>query len=271
MIQFRAAHTAMDPRRSAPWTLGSGQRAALLLHGFGGTPVEMRFLGQHLAESGWTAHAPLLDGHGTTVYRFRESSWAGWVRSAQLSLEVLLQQNSTVALVGQSMGGLIALHLASRNPAVASVVALATPLRVEGWHSRAVPIARHIVPWYRPGGEIDLFNREAISDLYNYPVHSLAAVDQLMELAAQVRRDLPTIRQPVLIAYGGNDTLAPRHNGIELAARLLASARVERAEYPRSGHGISVDVDRDALNQRVSAWLQETAVPAGSGILDSTG
>lgn len=259
MIQFRAAYTAMDPRRSAPWTLGSGDSACLLLHGFGGTPVEMLSLGRTLAEAGWTVHAPLLDGHGTTVYRFKESTWSGWVRSAQLALEVLMQRHDTVTLVGQSMGGLIALHLASRNPAVSSVAALATPLRIEGWHSRAVPVVRHVVPWYRPGGEIDLFNKEAIHDLYNYPVHALAAVDELLGLATQVRRDLATVRQPVLIAYGGHDTLAPRKNGVELERRLVCSSRVERVEYPRSGHGISVDVDKAALADRVVSWFAETA------------
>jgi carboxylesterase len=43
-----------------------GERAqALLLHGYTGTPYEVRIVGEALAERGVGCRAPLLPGHGT--------------------------------------------------------------------------------------------------------------------------------------------------------------------------------------------------------------
>lgn len=48
-----------------PFTLGEGAGAALLIHGFPGTPAEVRPLAQALSERGWKVRAPLLPGFGT--------------------------------------------------------------------------------------------------------------------------------------------------------------------------------------------------------------
>ncbi len=39
----------------------------LLIHGFTGSPPEMRLVGEYLHRRGLTVYAPLLPGHGTTV------------------------------------------------------------------------------------------------------------------------------------------------------------------------------------------------------------
>ncbi len=40
---------------------------ALLIHGYTGSPPEMRLIGDYLHERGLTVLGPLLPGHGTNV------------------------------------------------------------------------------------------------------------------------------------------------------------------------------------------------------------
>src|SRR5688500_13670913 len=62
---------------------GGGDRAALLLHGFGDTPQSLGFLAGWLQARGWTVHAPLLPGHGRTLRAFTQSGAAAWVAHAR--------------------------------------------------------------------------------------------------------------------------------------------------------------------------------------------
>src|SRR5688572_17767016 len=56
----------MDPEKTAPFELGSGDDACLLLHGFTGSPWDMRPLGERLSERGYAVRAIRLPGHGST-------------------------------------------------------------------------------------------------------------------------------------------------------------------------------------------------------------
>ena len=50
-----------------PFHWNGGQPAALLVHGFPGTPAEMRPLGTALHQAGWTVYGPLLPGFGPDI------------------------------------------------------------------------------------------------------------------------------------------------------------------------------------------------------------
>ena len=58
-----------------------GQPAALLLHGFPGTPAEVRTLGQVLHEAGWTVQGLFLPGFGTQFDTLGEYRYSAWVAS----------------------------------------------------------------------------------------------------------------------------------------------------------------------------------------------
>src|SRR3972149_1032004 len=60
---------------------GTNGRAVLLIHGWTSTPYEVRRLGKYLNEKGYTAHAPLLKGHGTAPEDLEQSSWQDWLKN----------------------------------------------------------------------------------------------------------------------------------------------------------------------------------------------
>lgn len=250
----------LDPSLSAPWAVGEGKRAVLLLHGFGGTPPELRVVGEAMAARGWRCYAPLMAGHGATLHDMAASDWTGWVRSAQLPLQALLMECEEVAVVGQSMGALVALHLAAHNPAISSVAVMSTPLLPPSLQSRLLPFVKWAFPWYVPDGTNDLWRKDGILDLHNYSTHSVRSVGELMRMTHAVIHELPSVRAPVLIVHGSRDTLAAPSHSQRLERLLVASSDVDRVEFPRSGHGISVDVDRFDVADRIAQWCEAHGV-----------
>jgi carboxylesterase len=253
-VTARTLHP-FDPDVVRPWTLGSGRRGALLLHGFAGTPPELRRLGEHLAANGWRCHAPTMAGHATTPEELERTTWRDWATSAEAALDRLSAECDQVVVAGQSMGGSMALHLAAHHDRVKAVATLAAPVWLSDWRLRLLPVAKHFVRWDVPGDDVDLFWPEAVHELHSYGRRPTRAIRQLDIFVGVVRRELPLVRQPVLVMHGGRDrTIDPRNAG-DIERGLLCSAAVERHTYHRSGHGMSVDVDRDDINARVLAWF----------------
>ena len=253
-----------DPEVVAGWRIGSGRRGVLLLHGFAGTAPELRRLGERLAARGWRCHGPLLAGHGTTPEALRRTRWSDWVESARAELHVLRAECASVAIAGQSGGGSIALHLAATEPDIAAVACLATPVWLSGPGPRLLAGAKYVYRWDRPHGEIDLYRLEGIEELWSYGRRSTASIHELARLLARVRDELVSVRAPVLILHGERDQVIHPANAPEIERRLLCSQAVRRRMFPRSGHGMSVDADRDQVEQDVVAWFDQYC-PATAG------
>lgn len=90
--------------------------AALLIHGFPGTPAEMRPLGAVLHDAGWTVHGVMLPGLGADIETLDTRTSQDWSDTVRQAAEELGRRHTTVLLVGYSMGGALALHAAKERP-----------------------------------------------------------------------------------------------------------------------------------------------------------
>ncbi|TMC50274.1 MAG: alpha/beta fold hydrolase [Chloroflexi bacterium] len=251
-----------DPSVVGPWSLGDGTRGALLLHGFAGTPPELRRLGEHLAGHGWRCVAPTMAGHGTSPEDLSRTTWRDWAASAQAALDELAGSCERVAVAGQSMGGTMALHLAAGDARIEAVATLAAPLRLKDWRIRLLPVAHHLVRWHESDADdIDLYLPEAIAELHSYGRRATRSILELDRMLRTVRGEVAMVRQPVLVLHGDRDRTIDPGNADEITRRLVSSVEVELHRYPRSGHGMSVDVDREEINARVLDWF-DRHVPA---------
>ena len=80
----------------------------LLLHGLGGSPVELRFLAGSLNKAGHTVVLPMMAGHGGTPAEFDHSRWTEWYVSAELALERMRHECDTIIVGGISAGAIVA-------------------------------------------------------------------------------------------------------------------------------------------------------------------
>ncbi len=260
-----------DPALVAPWRLGEGRRGALLLHGFAGTPPELRRLGEHLARHGWCCYAPALPGHAAEPADLMATSWSEWAAGVAAAMHEMAERCDTVVVAGQSMGAALALHLAAADHRVAAVASLAAPLWLRGLLPHLLPVIQHVVRWHRSGSDVDLWDLTAVDELWSYGLRSTHAINELRGLLGTVRDELAQVRAPVLVLHGGRDRMVDPRCSSEVARRLVCSAEVRHAVLPRSGHAMSVDVDRDAINALVLEWFERHAAGVSSQPLSATG
>src|SRR6185295_17189777 len=233
--------------------LPGGPRGVLCLHGFTGTPFEVRPVAEALAGRGFSVAAPVLAGHGGTIEELTRTRWPDWLASVNQALDQLLAvvQGAPVAIAGFSLGGLLALRTARLRPRdVAALAVIAPPLRLRGYQVSAVralcrlpallrrgPLA--VLPKFGGYDVIDTDMKRQNPGLSGMPI---AGINSLIELGEIVRRDLPDIRTPTLVAHGELDRTVPLGDSLELVGTLGAET-IERLFLPRSGHLVAIDVE----------------------------
>jgi len=87
-----------------------------LLHGFTGTPYELRHLGLCLNKAGYTVSAPVLPGHNSSPEALQTTNPDEWISAAARALDELRQGCDRVVVGGLSLGALLALQLAMDRP-----------------------------------------------------------------------------------------------------------------------------------------------------------
>lgn len=238
-----------------PYWLGEGDRGVLLLHGFAGTPPEMRRLGEWLAQRGFLVYAPLLAGHGTTPEQMAATDRWDWIRSANAALDELLSRCRHAGVAGQSMGGTLALHLAATRPEIWAVATQAGLLSLKDWRLRLLPALHHLVPWQVPSDEVDLYAPEGLAELHSYDRRPTRAILELVRLGRLVRQEMAAVVQPLLVLHGGRDGVVDPGNADQILA--LASSPIRALHrFERSGHGMSVDVDKDEVAALAGSWME---------------
>jgi carboxylesterase len=251
---------------SAPfWFPGGAELGILCIHGFTGTPFEVRHLGQRLSEQGLTVSGPALAGHTTSIAELDQTTWRDWYGTVEQSFDALRERCARVAVVGQSLGGLLALYLAAqRQEQLVAVAALATPL----W---LFPLARAAVWATRPGRVVtDRLGRAvralpklAGSDVRDpvvkernpcYQAVPVRALHQLVAFMGEVERHLPRVRVPALIMHSRQDHTAPYACSERIAARVADT--VKHVALTESYHLIASDVEREQVAAEVSAFVR---------------
>src|SRR5262245_40073882 len=242
--------------------------AALCLHGFTGTPFDVGTLARALEAHGYRVAAPMLPGHGRSVADLAVTTAADWLAAADAELTRLADATGArVAIVGASMGALLALRLAQvRSADVAAIVSMAPPLRwrpIDRVRVRFLSryyalLGRHDAAVPKKGG-VDIRDpemRALAPSLQEFPI---AGLDQVITLSDVVAANLPAVTVPALVVHGRLDRGIPVSVSEGLASKL-GSSTVERLWLANSGHLVAVDRDRGLVARRVLAFLDQHGV-----------
>ena len=220
--------------------------AVLCVHGLTGTPYEVRPPAEALAEAGFYCEGPLLPGHGTHHTELQRLPRARWVDAVVAAHDALAERHERVYALGLSLGGVLALALAERRP-LRGLVVMAAPLDLGWLTSAAVPVLHRIVRHLPKTPAI--LDPEARARHPGYDRMPLGAVNQLIQLAREVRAGLARIEAPVQLIYSRLDPTVPPRNA-ELVLRGLPPGEREVRWLEASGHVIPVDAERT----QVARW-----------------
>ena len=240
----------------SPFHFPGGPVGCLLVHGFTGSPPEMRGLGEYLATQGYTVRGPLLPGHGTSPEDMTTTGADDWLRGAEADLRRLQAACESVFVAGLSMGGVISLILASKYP-VAGVVALSTPAYLGDWRVRLLPVLRYFVKWVPPNSRgPDPTDPETLGRLSSYERTPIAGVVELDRLVGRMRRALPRVIAPALVIQSTGDRHIPPESGQYIVDHLGSTDKTLHILH-NSGHAITVDSEREIVWRAVGDFIRE--------------
>ncbi len=241
-----------------PVRLGRGGRAILMLHGFGDTPQSLRPLAIAMHARGWTVHAPLLSGHGRPLRDLARSRAADWLADARRALAELQLEATTVSIVGQSMGGAIAVTLAAESNPM-SLVLLAPYLSMSRRGSR---IARFrwlvsvFVPVIVTRTDSSILDPEARRQALGAGVTTPRLARELAGIVRGAWQSAPSVTAPTLVIHSRRDPRIPVRDAERGYARIGAPGKALRW-VEGSGHVLAVDYDRDLIATEVASWLEQ--------------
>ena len=236
---------------------GRGPAAVLCLHGLTGTPYEVRPLAEALSRAGIRAVGPALPGHNETPAQLALTSHGEWLDAARRHLRALRGRHERVFIAGVSLGGLLALALASEEPVDAAVV-VGTPLRLSRFSAALVPLLAPFLPYARKRGGSDIQDPGARGRHPSYDVMPLASVRELMRLQRLVRRRLARVSAPILIAHGAHDRTASPSDARAIHASV-GSVERRLLVLAASGHVATVDYDGALLASAAADFLNRFA------------
>ena len=136
------AHAFDDPKHD-PFTFPGDVGGALLVHGFPGTPNDMRALGDALNALGWETQGILLPGFGKDIGTLPERRMEDWANAGSAALRDLKSRHARTLLIGHSMGGALSLQVAA-NEQPDGLILLAPFWKINGWLWRALPVLQPV-------------------------------------------------------------------------------------------------------------------------------
>lgn len=223
--------------------LDGGDPAALLVHGYPGTPLEMRPLAEALHERGWTCRGILLPGFGAQIETLPRRRWNEWREAVLEALAALRQDHAPLLLVGHSMGGAVALTAAARFP-VDGLALLAPYWRTRGPLWALLPLLKHLFPRVQPFRmmktemddprllenirdflpEVDFSDPQTLAAIRDFEV-PVGMFDELRQVGAAGWRAAPRVTCPTLILQGSEDITVHAADTRRLARRIGGPAR----------------------------------------------
>ncbi|NTW72439.1 MAG: alpha/beta fold hydrolase [Eubacteriaceae bacterium] len=224
----------------------SQKTKCLILHGFGGGVHEVEPLAKALLDDGYEVFCPTLKGHSGTRKEMTEATYQDWIDSAEKILLESNEPNDKFVIIGFSMGGLIAFHLASKYP-FKNIVTINTP--TFWWNLNRVFL--NLID--------DLRNRKAanvrryLQAKNNSPVRSMI---QFLLLLKKIKPELEKVNCPILVIQAEDDD-AVRLKSVGYIMKNVKSKQKKVRFIEHGGHLILLSPAAEQVTTAVKDFLKD--------------
>jgi carboxylesterase len=243
----------------------SSKPACLLIHGFTGTPKEMRGMEEFLNQQGYTCLGVRLAGHATTSEDMIRSRWTDWVASVEDGYQLLRGVADDVFLIGLSMGGILALLMSTRlAPRVKGVIAMSTPSRLPtDYPIWLIELISYVIR-YRPKSKeppgSGWFDKAAYKDHVAYAKNPVRSTAELKKLILKMRAALPEVNVPVLLMHSKDEKYILPDNMEDIYKELINTSDKTKLYITGSGHVIPRDASREQVFKSALEFIQRVNI-----------
>jgi carboxylesterase len=233
----------------------NGRLGVLLLHGYTSSLDTVNGLVPTLTRLGLPYRMPVLRGHGTHERDLRGVTAADWYADAGAALDDLLGEVPRAAVVGLSMGGLVATQLGIERADCLAGVALVAPFF--GTKNRLAPLAgplSRVMPYFPMPRSI--YDPDVYARNTNYKQGEATSFASAYRYSQDMRKRVGELHLPLLIVASRRDQVIP----VPVIEDVVAHAGTppdQREVYwlERSGHDILMDMERETAYNLIGAWL----------------
>ena len=233
--------------------------ACLLIHGFTGTPKELRWMGEFLNEHGFTCLGIRLAGHATDPEDMIRSNWTDWTASVEDGYSLLMSFTDNIFLVGLSMGAVLSLLMSTRLD-VKGVVAMSTPYKLpDDPRLRKIDWISKIVAYMPKSNEepgASWFDKEAWKGHVSYPMNPVRSIGQLNILLGEMRAALPKIHVAVMLIHSRDDKYVPPESMEMIYNDLTGTSDKTKLYITGSGHVVTRDAARRQVFESALEFIQ---------------
>lgn len=245
----------------APFYLPGNEIGILLIHGFTGTPIEMKRLGVFLNDKGYTVLGIRLFAHGTKVSDMNRAKWQDWASSVEDGYFMLQSSCKKIIVAGLSMGGALSLY-AGTYLDVAGIIAMAAPYEMPASNFEKVimpfmKIISYIIPykkyktiqgagWYKPANAA-----EGVHYAGYTPLGGSYELDKLLKI---LRKEIIKITAPTQLIFSKADQTVP-YKDMEAYYQKLNTKVKRKTTLKKSGHVLPLDGERDLVFAEIEDFL----------------
>ncbi|MDO0822081.1 alpha/beta hydrolase [Desulfosporosinus nitroreducens] len=256
----------MEPQRRLvePFYFLGNRVGCLLIHGFSGSPSEMRLMGERLTKFGWSVLGVKLSGHGTSPEEMAKTNWEDWAKDAEVGVRKLRESCDIVIGIGLSMGGLLALHLGTLG-IIDGLITMNAPMILADRRTRFVRFVRPFMTYVeKPKSKpVATVAKSKTASSVTEPkaerfVYERIPVDALISLnrgIRQVRSKLHTIKCPALLMQSTRD-LTVNPISVEIIRKKIQQVNPGVIYWEKSGHILTLGQERDEVVLKVHEFIQ---------------
>jgi carboxylesterase len=253
--------------------LAGGGTGVLLIHGLGGTPVEMRYIAQGLHKAGYTVYCCQLTGHCGDTEDLIKAKWKDWIDDVSQATKKL-KHCDKIFVGGLSAGSLLALYLASHMQDKIDGVLLYSPTFIlNGW---AMPWYMKYLHYIRPsmqyaevmmkerhphGLKDDRIRKMVVDSMQSNSTDAgtfktpLSTMVQFNALSAYMRKNISNIKIPILSLHPRDDDFSNISNSYEIIKKV--KGRVDLVVLEDSYHIITLDKQRQVVVDRSVSFIEK--------------
>lgn len=180
------------------------KKAILLIHGFAGGIYDFNSLNNDLELfNSFDVYTFTLPGHDKAIINHVTSY--DWIKEAEYQTEKLIKHGyKSIYVIGHSMGGVIASHIAKKYPEVKKVILASPAFKYFTFKDDKLDVLASLKQTPEVLKEYD--KDDVFSRILKSPI---VTTHEFMKLVKEFGNDIKNVNCPTLILYGCDDIIVP--------------------------------------------------------------